>query len=102
MRLLLDFEPCLSVSLSLPQTPFQTLIQFTHSCRNYRNKRQLLASVAKGMANKVAAAKSMPQWVIDNMDFSMQWFTHHFTQSVLVFKNVKTKGLNEVIWSFFE
>lgn len=65
--------------------------------RNFRNKRQWLASVAKGMASKVAMVKSMPQWVVDNMDFSMQWFTHHFTQCVLVFKNVNTNGLNEVI-----
>ena len=61
---------------------------FSQTSQNFRNLRRHMACVADGMVSSVAKVKGPPMVVFDNMDFTIKFVLHHWTQMVLLFKNV--------------
>ena len=66
---------------------------YCQSSSSYRRKRQQLAGLAKSLAEKaVSSMGCMPAFVIDNLNMRYQWFSHDFTQCLLMYKEVDTTG----------
>ena len=71
---------------------------FCQSASTWRRSRQKLASIGEGLATKVASEKkSMPMFLLDNMNFRFQWFSQDLTQGVLIHKDVDISGYKMTI-----
>ena len=83
---------------------------FCQTAQNFRNIRKEMACVGDGMVSGLAKAKGPPMVVFDNMDFKINFTLHHWTEMILLFKNVDIsecrqddqKTLEESVGSFNE
>ena len=66
---------------------------FCQTSSSSRKKRQQLASLADSMAQQTASTfGGIPSFVIDNLNMKFQWYSHDFTQCILMYKDVDTQG----------
>lgn len=67
---------------------------YCQTSSNFRKKRQSLANLAEDLVKKATSSLKpiMPMFVIDNLNLKFQWFSHDFTQCLLMYKDVDTSG----------